>query len=202
MLVIRQILRRLPLLVLSLCLSAQTYFVAHAQTNPVPLRPAPAVAAELPPPFPDYAVAHDSLMRKVAAVRTRSDARQMRFIATQGTFGGLHRRIRSYGGLNMVLKKHTVKYRFGIALERVTYRDLLGRLLLSERYEGQQLTRLELSEYPERFKNPANAKWLLVRGDYLSYSTSSVSLAYKSKQREVKSKQREVYFFRALPAVQ
>ena len=124
-------------------------------------------------------------MRKVAAIRAESDTRQMYFKATQGTFGGLHRRIKSYRVLTLALKKHTVKYRSGIALERVTYRDLQGRLRLSERYEGQQLTRLELTEYPKKFGNPVSAKWLFVRGDYLKYTallpSPTGSIAQKSQ---------------------
>ena len=74
------------------------------------------------------------------------------------------------------------------------YRDIKGRKVMTERYEGHQLTRLELFEYKALLSSPAS-RWLLVRGDYLSYSIWSVSMAYKSKRREV-------FFFRALPAGQ
>ena len=190
MLVTRQISRHLPVLVLSLYLSAQTCLVGNAQTSPAP-QPTAATVAELPL-FPSYAVAHDSLMRKAAAIRAEAAARQMHFRAKQGSFGGLHRRIKSYGLIVSSLKKHTVKYRYGIMLERVTYRDLLGRVLLSERYEGQQLTWLELSEYPNKFNTPASAKWLFVHGDYLKYTPLLTSPIGRVAQKTQ-------YFYKARP---
>ncbi|MGI4886214.1 MAG: hypothetical protein ACRYFR_14760 [Janthinobacterium lividum] len=43
--------------------------------------------------------------------------------------------------------------------------------MLAERYEGHQLTRLELWEYPAQRTQHGRptATWLLVRGDYLRH---------------------------------
>lgn len=51
----------------------------------VPRRSRPVEAA------PPYAAAHDSLMRRVAQVCARAEARAGYFAASQGAFGGLHR---------------------------------------------------------------------------------------------------------------
>ena len=146
-----------------------------------------------------FAAAHDSLQQRVAQIRTRTESLQFFFTATQGSFGGLHRKVKSYAGTPpsisaTVVRQQTVKHRYGIKLEKLVYRDIKGRKVMTERYEGHQLTRLELFEYKALLSSPAS-RWLLVRGDYLSYSIWSVSMAYKSKRREV-------FFFRALPAGQ
>ena len=153
-----------------------------------------------------FAAAHDSLQQRVAQIRTRTESLQFSFTATQGSFGGLHRKVKSYAGTPpsisatgevmraLVVRQQTVKHRYGIKLEKLVYRDIKGRKVMTERYEGHQLTRLELFEYKALLSSPAS-RWLLVRGDYLSYSIWSVSMAYKSKRREV-------FFFRALPAGQ
>ncbi|WP_125916783.1 hypothetical protein [Hymenobacter coccineus] len=59
----------------------------------------------------------------------------------------------------------------GGELQKISYFDATGRRVLAERYEGGQLTRLELREYPARrtqYGRPT-ASWLLVRGDYLRH---------------------------------
>ena len=64
-----------------------------------------------------------------------------------------------------------MKHKFGVELHKVSYFDATGRRVLAERYEGGQLTRLELWEYPARrtqYGRPT-ATWLLVRGDYLRH---------------------------------
>ncbi len=111
-------------------------------------------------------------MRRVASVYARAGARTDYFLASQGSFGGLHRRVRSYAGTTALpVRQQTVKHKFGIELEKVVYYDAQGRKVLAERYEGHLLTRLELWEYPAnhaRFNKPT-AQWLLVRGDYLRH---------------------------------
>jgi hypothetical protein len=91
-----------------------------------------------------------------------------------------------------MVKQQTIKHRYSIELEKVVYRDAKGRKVLTERYEAHQLTRLELFEYVEPFSAPVGS-WLLVRGDYLRYTFSPVSLVYKSGQQRS-------YFFRPRPA--
>jgi hypothetical protein len=73
------------------------------------------------------------------------------------------------------VKHEVVKHSFGIELQKVNYFDATGRRVLAERYEGGQLTRLELREYPAprpQSGQPA-ASWLLVRGDYLRHQFQS-----------------------------
>ena len=138
---------------------------ARAQTTP-----GAAAAGALP--APPYAVAHDSLMRRVAQVYAQAAARTGYFSATQGAWGGLHRRVHAYARVaGPLVKVEAVKHKFGVELHKVAYFDATGRQVLAERYEGQQLTRLELREYPARrtrYGRPT-ATWLLVRGDYLRH---------------------------------
>ena len=134
-----------------------------------------------------YTAAHDSLMRLVATVHAQDESRRSHFKASMGSFGGLHRRVRTFdgtpkdnsilsapGSLSNITKKQVIKHRFGIELEKVTYYDSRGREVLKERYEAQQLICLELLEYPEmrpylKVPNEPSSKWLFVRGDYLSH---------------------------------
>jgi hypothetical protein len=152
-----------------------------------------------------FAAANDSLLHRVARTRAQFEARISSFKATQGSFGGLHRKVRSYAGTPQgvvdavgvkassgMVKQQTVKHRYGIELEKIVYRDTKGRKVLTERYEGHQLTRLELLEYSEPFSAPVGS-WLLVRGDYLRYTFSPVSLVYKGGQQKS-------YFFRPRPS--
>ena len=57
----------------------------------------------------------------------------------------------------------------GGELQKIAYHDTAGRQVLAERYEGHQLTRLELWEYPTKRTQTGRptAMWLLVRGNYL-----------------------------------
>ncbi|MFD1470341.1 hypothetical protein ACFQ48_19090 [Hymenobacter caeli] len=143
---------------------------------------AEAVTTTLPAPTP-YSAAHDSLMRRVTNVHAQTAARLGAFQASQGSFGGLHRRVRSYvgelGPRNSLIKWQTVKYRFGIELEKVVYYDLYSRKVLTERYEGRRLVRLELREYPAALTalNKPTATWLLVRGSYLRHKTQPFGVA-------------------------
>ncbi|TPG63583.1 hypothetical protein [Hymenobacter nivis] len=147
---------------------------AQAQTlalgEPTPRRPAqtaPAAAA-LPPEPLLYAAAHDSLMYRVAQIHAQAEARAGYFSASQGSFGGLHRRVRTYArSAGPLVKREVVKHRFGVELQKVAYYDAAGHQVLTERYEDRQLTRLELWEYPASGRPTAN--WLLVRGDYLRH---------------------------------
>lgn len=147
---------------------------ARAQApSAAPPRPAEAgSAAAEAPPAPFYAAAHDSLLRRVARVYAQAEARAGYFNASQGAFGGLHRRVRTYArAAGPLVKREVVKHKFGTELQTVKYYDATGRQVLAERYEGRRLTRLELREYPAqrtRYGRPT-ATWLLVRGDYLRH---------------------------------
>lgn len=178
---------------------------AFAQNAPaVPQLPAPAQpAAALN--LKSFAAANDSLLHRVARIRSQTEARSSSFKATQGSFGGLHRKVRSYAGTpkgmvnavgvqtsSAIVKEQTIKHRYGIELEKAVYRDAKGRKVLTERYEGHQLTRLELFEYNELLNTPVSS-WLLVRGDYLRYLFTPVTLVHKLGQQTS-------YFFRPRPA--
>ncbi|AMJ65717.1 hypothetical protein AXW84_09965 [Hymenobacter sp. PAMC 26628] len=148
---------------------------ARAQAPSNAPRPPPAEAAALPL-APLYAAAHDSLMRGVAQVYAQAEARAGYFAASHGSFGGLHRRVRTYARASgPLVKREVVKHKFGVELQKVSYYDATGRQVLAERYEGRQLTRLELWEYPSPRTQPSPpaAKWLLVRGDYLRHQFMS-----------------------------
>lgn len=189
----------LTVLLLAACPQANAQNAPAAQQLPTPIQPA-ALA------LTSFAAANDSLLHRVARTRAQADARISSFKAVQGSLGGLHRRVRSYAGTPQgivvanagsnqtssgVVKQQTIKYRYGIELEKVVYHDAKGRKVLTERYEGHQLTRLELFEYNEPFSAPLGS-WLLVRGDYLRYIFSPVSLVYKGGQQKS-------YFFRFRP---
>ncbi len=159
---------------------------ASAQTFPTTSAPASGgttVAAEVRPPLAatpsaispqsrSYGAVHDSLQRLVAGVRAEVESRATLFKATQGTFGGLHQRVRSYAKPGHRVKKQIIKGRFGPELEQRKYYDERGRLVLSERYVGRQLTRLELRQYePGLALSAPMTTWLLVRGGYLRVET-------------------------------
>ncbi|GAB3878437.1 hypothetical protein GCM10028824_40360 [Hymenobacter segetis] len=188
-----------------MALALSTCSQAHAQN----LSTAPSASTPVAQPavltLNSFAAANDSLLHRVARTRAQLEARISSFKATQGSFGGLHRKVRSYTGVpkgvvdavgvqtsSGVVKQQTIKHRYGIELEKIVYRDAKGRKVLTERYEGRQLTRLELFEYTEPFSAPVGS-WLLVRGDYLRYIFSPVSLIYKGRQQKS-------YFFRPRPA--
>ena len=174
---------------------------AHAQSAPAAQPPGPGTQPPAAPVLSSYAAAHDSLLHRVARARNRAEARISSFKATQGSFGGLHRKVTSYAGAPrmldaggkqsspLVVKRQTIVHRNGIELEKIVYRDAKGRKFLTERYEGHQLTRLELFEFDGSF-GTAVGNWLLVRGDYLRYTLSPVS-ATNNKQQS--------YFFRPRP---
>ena len=135
-----------------------------------------------------YQTAHDSLMLAVAKVRAEIESRLGLFKTSQGTLGGLHRRVKSYASASgrvvnwagvayptggTLVKHQIVKHRYGVELEKVVYYDAQGRKVLTERYEGRELTRLELQEFPELLNAPV-AKWVFIRGDYLTHWTQAM----------------------------
>ena len=198
--------RKPPLFVGSTVLLLGTCLAAAGQSVPTP--PLPGFSPQSKPfmlTLSSFAAAHDSLQRRVARVLTQTESLQTSFTATQGSFGGLHRKVKGYAGIpqgttnatgeqtrTLVVRQQTIKHRYGIELETLVYRDDKGREVMTERYEDHQLTRLELFEYGPLISSAA-ARWLFVRGDYLSYFASPLSLAYNGGQQRV-------YFFRALPA--
>ena len=189
----------LAALLLAACPQAYAQNAPAAQPLPGPATQPTTLA------LTSFAAANDTLLRRVARARSQAEAQISYFRAVQGSFGGLHRKVRSYVGIpkslanaggdqtsSVLVKQQAVKHRYGIELEKVTYRDAKGRKVLTERYEGHQLTRLELFEYNDPFNAPVGS-WLLVRGDYLRYTFSAVSLVYKGGQQRS-------YFFRPRPA--
>ena len=165
-----------------------------AATAPALTGPTPAGAR--------YAAAHDSLMRRVAGARAQAEERSTYFNATKGSFGGLHRRIKSYAGVGkFIVKQQIVRQRNGTELEKVTYYDTYGRKVLAERYEGRLLTRLELVEYSNASEPVLTDRWLLVRGDYLRHDLAPTTVVSPTGERSGASQQTS-YFFRALPAGQ
>lgn len=187
-------------------LSLTTCLAALGQSTPT-TQPPTAGAKPVALALSTFTAAHDSLLQRVARIRAQTEGLQTSFTATQGSFGGLHRKMRGYAGVpwgvisatgegkrTLIVRQQTIKHRYGIELEKLVYRDRKGRKVMTERYEGHQLIRLELFEYSEPFNAPVSS-WLLVRGDYLRYTIAPILLTYKGKQQRS-------YFFRALPAGQ
>ena len=162
-----------------------------ALAQPTPTAPGPGGAR--------YAAAHDSLMRRVAGARAQAEERSNSFKATKGSFGGVHRRVKSYAGIGKFLvKQQTVRQRNGTELETVAYYDAYGHQVLLERYEGHLLTRLELFEYSDVPGHLLTDRWLLVRGDYLRHDLAPTTRMSPTGERST-SFQQTSYFFRALP---
>ena len=151
--------------------------LAQAQTAP---------AVSVPLALPTFAAAHDTLVRRAGRVRAVAEAHAGYFDYRMGSLGGLYRTVKTYAlpgrvanptgapFVGSVVKRQVVKYRFGIPFEKVTYRDGRGRKVLLERYENHQLVKLELREYQAASTRP-QAHWLLVRGDYLRYTTAAAT---------------------------
>ena len=201
------------LLVGSTTLLLNTCLAALAQSTPT-TQPPTAGAKPAALALSSFAAAHDSLLHRVARIRTQTEGLQTSFTATKGSLGGLHRKIKSYAGTpqsvvnavgeatrTLVVKQQTIKHRYGIELETIVYRDSKGHKVLTERYEEHQLTRLVLFEYNELLSAPV-ASWLLVRGDYIRYTTAPIRYTTAPILLAYKGKQQNSYFFRALPAGQ
>ncbi len=169
-------------------------FSVLAQSKAEVLSPSPDAAAlpDLTAAHARYAAAHDSLLRLVADVHVRSEARMGVFKVSQGTFGGPHRRVKSYAGTSSpvisygdsqkpiaLVRQQTVKRRFGVEIEKVKYYDAKGRKVLVEQFEDHQLTRMLLLEYTEQFNTPT-ANWLFVHGDYVVHTSRTGGARKKS----------------------
>lgn len=92
---------------------------ARAQALPeAPRRSAEAApAATTFPLATPYAAAHDSLLRRVTRVYAQVEARAGYFNASQGAFGGLHRRVRTYARASgPLVKREVVTHKFGVEL--------------------------------------------------------------------------------------
>jgi hypothetical protein len=189
---------------LSTFLVLSTSLLAVAQQRPATAQQ-PNTADAIIPVFSSFAAAHDTLVHRATAIRAQTDAHLSFFTARQGSLGGLHRKVLAYNrtpgtvirntevkGPSALFRKQTIKHRYGIELEKTAYYDTKGRLLLLERREGHQLTRLELREYSALLNKP-KAQWLFVRGDYLKYTTTQLNPAGNSSAKNG-------YFFSTRPA--
>ncbi|MBD2723540.1 hypothetical protein [Hymenobacter armeniacus] len=185
------------LLLTGLLLGSSAWACAQTTSQPAASNLTPDQAAR-------YTAAHDSLMRRVATVRSEAESRMGFFKSSQGSLGSAHRRVQAYAkakgvssfysGVSTpagagVVKTQTIKRRFGVELEKVVFYDAKGRQTLIERRENHVLTRLELREYPQDLSLP-NSRWLFVRGDYLMHMAQP-TLALATKKT--------FYYFRALP---
>lgn len=181
--------------------SARAQAPAEPQTTPS------AVAnAEGASQLARYTAAHDSLMHLVTKVHAEAEARLSFFKNSQGSFGGLHRRVRAFSarpssainpdgqstGKFGLVKAQTIKHRFGIELEMVVYYDARRRVVLKEHYEAHQLIRLELFEYSLPIDSPSSS-WLFLRGDYVRHLSTPGSLTFRNTGRES-------YFFKPRPS--
>ena len=173
----------------------------------LPLLSAQAQTTPTTPPVPGFSsrgVAHDSLQSQAARIRAQALARAAGFESSQGNFGGPHRRTKTYAGVpqgvvnaigfkttSPLVERQVIRHRYGMELEKRVYYDPKGHVILTEQFENQQLVRLLMTHYDAAMNLPV-AEWLLVRGDYLRYTTAAVSLAYRSDRRTQ-------YFFRPRP---
>lgn len=183
------------------------YAPAQAQATPQDQSPAPVVSpaspiADAPSQAVRYTAAHDSLMRLAANIRAQAETRLGYFKATKGSFGGLHRRIKSYTGLSPTIsfdgtvnsplvKQQIIKRSYGIEFEKIKYYDTQKRLVLAERYEDHLLTRLELRQFPGNNKF-FMTKWLFVRGDYVMRTSNFLQTGSGGKKKS--------YFFSPRPS--
>jgi hypothetical protein len=142
-----------------------------------------------------YTTERDSLWRRAERVRTRTQARIALFRKSSFAVRGTRRKVESYALLKAKSGSGSVRYvrvkreiskhkTAGAEIEKRFYYGLAGRLLLAEYYEGQQLVRLELQEYPAREGSEYGSvfretQWL--RGDYLHLITHEQENRSKSK---------------------
>ena len=139
-------------------------------------------------------------MRWVANVRAEAEARTSYFKITTGALEGLHQKVKSYAGVaTFLVKRQVVRQCYGTGLERLDYYDTYGRKVLAERYEGRQLTRLELLEYPATPGKFRVGRWLLVRGNYLQHDVVSATVAISPTGERKPAAQQTSYFFHAQP---
>jgi hypothetical protein len=165
---------------------------ASAQTSPAPSITTTVTTTEYTMP---YTTERDSLWRRAERVRARTQARIALFRKSSFAVRGTRRKVESYallkaksgsGSVRYVrIKREISKYKTaGAEIEKRFYYGLAGRLLLAEYYEGQQLVRLELQEYPVREGSEYGTvfremQWL--RGDYLHLITHEQENRGKSK---------------------
>lgn len=180
------------------CLAMLIFHPSAQAQAPAPTASAASQeAAGKKPSSARYAAAYDSLMSRVAAVHAQAEERMGLFTATKGSFGGLHRRVKSFAGVSSFLvKRQVVKQRAGTELEKVAYYDSYGRKVLTERYEEQKLTRLELLDYPSTPARFLAGRWLLVRGDYLQHSVRTPVSDITQTGEKKSAFQKTSYFFR------
>jgi hypothetical protein len=142
-----------------------------------------------------YTTERDSLWRRAERVRARTQARIALFRKSSFAVRGTRRKVESYALLKAKSGSSSVRYvrikreiskhkTAGAEIEKRFYYGLAGRLLLAEYYEGQQLVRLELQEYPVREGSEYGTvfremQWL--RGDYLHLITHEQENRGKSK---------------------
>ena len=197
MILIPQFSTLLALLLVGAFFSAQAQPSTTAQASYL----TPSATAPPDPSFQraSFAAAYDSLMHRVVGIRTKAESRMGVFKTSQGTLGGLHRKVLTYAGKSVVyengnttlaglVKRQIIKHRYGIELEKVMYYDAQHRKVLSERYENHQLTRLELLEYRQSLYSPT-ATWLFVPGDYMAHRFELLSPSGK-RTKQIS------YFFR------
>jgi hypothetical protein len=137
-------------------------------------------------PDTPYAVERDSLMRRAARVRVRTEARIVSFHASFGAIGGTRRKVANFGRLKSQpgassntryseVKRQISKHKSsGAEVERIFYYGIGKRLLLAEYYEQHRLVRLDLHEYPLREGGEYGTvfrKTQWVSGDYLHLTT-------------------------------
>jgi hypothetical protein len=137
-------------------------------------------------PDTPYGIERDSLMRRAARVRTRTEARIVSFQASFTSIGGTRRKVASFGRLKSSgdagltirysqVKVQTSKHKTsGAEVEKICYYGIGKRLLLAEYYEQHRLVRLDLREYPLRAGGEygtvfRRTQWL--SGDYLHLTT-------------------------------
>lgn len=137
-------------------------------------------------PGTPYTTERDSLWRRAARVRARTEARIVSFHAAFAAVGGTRRKVVSFGRLKTAgsagqtirytqVKVQTNKHKTsGAEVEKICYYGTSKRLLLAEYYEQHRLVRLNLHEYPLREGGEYGTvfrKTQWVSGDYLHLTT-------------------------------
>ncbi|UYZ62212.1 hypothetical protein [Hymenobacter weizhouensis] len=136
-----------------------------------------AANAQTSPPITVRATAvRDTLFQQAAAVRNDVAVRLARFSTSSLSLTGLRTKTRGYAsrtdGRPYRVKRHVIKRkRTTWLVEKISYYNSKGNLLLREKYQNGQLTTLRLRTYYTPLSSSPGRVFTFTQGDYLRRST-------------------------------
>lgn len=137
----------------------------------------PASAQTVSPITTKAIAARDTLFQQAAAVRSNMAVRLAQFTTNSLGLLGLRTKIRSYAantnGRPYLIKRHIIKRKKTTWLvEKASYYNSEGQLLLREKYQNGQLATLRLrTYYPGSPSSYPGQVFTFTQGDYLRRST-------------------------------